>query len=89
MNDPTTKGLLNGNNTEKRRGDESPGFVGAVHTSGYPTDVEIQPTSEKPMYRPTGSSKREMLMIAGLFLLLVLCILFIALYAKVALEKSQ
>ena len=89
MNDPTTKGLLNGNNTEKRRGDESPGFVGAVHTSGYLTDVEIQPTSEKPMYRPTGLSKREMLMIAGLFLLLVLCILFIALYAKEALKKSD
>ncbi|XP_058947428.2 endothelin-converting enzyme homolog [Pocillopora verrucosa] len=89
MNDPTTKGLLNGNNTEKRRGDESPGFVRAVHTGGYPTDVEIQPTSEKPMYRPTGLSKREMLMIAGLFLLLVLCILFIALYAKVALKKSD
>ncbi|XP_022784781.1 endothelin-converting enzyme homolog [Stylophora pistillata] len=89
MNDPTTKSLLNGTNTEKRRADESPSFVRAAHPSVYLTDVEIQPTSEKPLYRPTGWSKREKLMIAGLIVLLVLCILFIALFAKAVSKKSD
>ena len=84
MNKPPTEGLLNANYLEKR-GDESPSFVRAAHKSIIFDDVEIQPTSEKPLYRKSGGlSKREKWMIAGLILLAVLCIIFIALFAKAA-----
>lgn len=90
MNEPTTKALINGNyNVEKRRGDESPSFIRSAHSSVFFSDVELQPTSEKPLYRKTGLSKREKLMIAGIIFLVVLCIIFIALFAKAATKRKE
>ncbi|KAL9970072.1 hypothetical protein ACROYT_G022394 [Oculina patagonica] len=84
MYKPPTEGLFNANYLEKR-GDESPSFIRAAHRSIIFDDVEIQPTSEKPLYRKSdGLTKREKWMIAGLILLGVICIVFIALFAKAA-----
>ena len=85
MYKPQTEGLINANYIEKGRGDESPSFIRAAHRSVIFDDVEIQPTSEKPLYRRSdGLAKREKWMIAGLILLAVLCIVFIVLFATAA-----
>lgn len=82
MYKPSTEGLLNANYLVKGRGDESPSFVRAAHRSVLFDDIDIQPTSEKPLHRDsTRLSKREKGMIAGLILLAVLCIVFIVLFA--------
>lgn len=84
MYKPPTEGLINANYLVKR-GDESPSFIRAAHRSVICDDVEIQPTSEKPLYgKSDGLTKREKWMIAGFILLAVLCIVFIALFAKAA-----
>ena len=83
MYKPSTDGLLNANYLVKGRGDESPSFVRAAHRSVLFDDIDIQPTSEKPLHRESARlSKREKWMIAGLILLAVLCIVFIVLFAK-------
>lgn len=81
MNNSPAEGLINANYLGKR-GDESPSFIRAAHRSVIFEDVEIQPTSEKPLYKSDGLTKREKWMIVGLILLAVLCIIFIALFAK-------
>lgn len=83
MHNSPAEGLINANYLGKR-GDESPSFIRAAHRSVIFEDVEIQPTSEKPLYKSDGLTKREKWMIAGLILLAVLCIIFIALFAKAA-----
>lgn len=83
MYKPSTEGLLNANYLVKGRGDESPSFIRAAHKSVLFNDIDIQPTSEKPLRRESARlSKREKWMIAGLILLTVLCIVFIVLFAK-------
>ena len=83
MYKPSTKGLINGNYLERGRSDESPSFIRAAHRSILFDDIDIQPTSEKPLHRELARlSKREKCMIAGLILLGVLCIVFIVLFAK-------
>lgn len=83
MYKPSTEGLLNANYLVKGRGDESPSFIRAAHRSVLFDDIDIQPTSEKPLRRESARlSKREKWMIAGLILLAVLCIVFIVLFAK-------
>lgn len=83
MYKPSTEGLLNANYLVKGRGDESPSFIRAAHKSVLFDDIDIQPTSEKPLRRESARlSKREKWMIAGLILLAVLCVVFIVLFAK-------
>jgi len=83
MYKPSTQALINANYLVKGRGDESPAFVRAAHRSVLFDDIDIQPTSEKPLHRESSRlSKREKWMIAGLILLAVLCIVFIVLFAK-------
>lgn len=90
MYKPSTEGLINGNYLEKRRGDESPRFIRAAHRSVVFDDIDIQPTSEKPLHRESARlSKREKWMIAGLILLAVLCIVFIVLFAKAAKGREK
>ncbi|XP_078374601.1 endothelin-converting enzyme homolog isoform X1 [Oculina patagonica] len=92
MYKPQKEGLINNNANyiEKGRGDESPSFIRAAHRSIIFDDVEIQPTSEKPLYRKAdGLSKREKWMIAGLILLAVLCIVFIVLFARAAKGEKE
>ena len=90
MYKPPTDGLINANYLERRRGDESPSFIRAAHRSVIFDDVEIQPTSEKPLYRKSdGLTRREKWMIAALILIAVLCIVFIVLFAKAAKEGGK
>ena len=83
--------LLNSNYLHGKQADESPSFVRAAHRSVYFDDVEIQPSSEKPLSSPSSAlSKREKIMIAVIVLLTILLIVFIVLFAtKSGKEKSK
>ena len=66
--------LINANHLpNKKCGDESPVFIRNVHRSIYFEDVELQPTSVKPLPPPSSKlTKRENWMIVGIVFLAIL-----------------
>ena len=62
-------------------GDESPTFVRAAHKSLFLKDVAIQPSKEEPLRPKSSFSKREKWMIVAVILLVILCLIFIVLFA--------
>ncbi|CAH3045511.1 unnamed protein product [Porites evermanni] len=83
--------LINANHLpNKKCGDESPVFIRNVHRSIYFEEVELQPTSVKPLPPPSSKlTKREKWMIVGIVFLAILLIIFIALFAHANQARSR
>lgn len=83
--------LINANHLpNKKCGDESPVFIRNVHRSIYFEDVELQPTSVKPLPPPSSKlTKRENWMIVGIVFLAILLIIFVALFAHANQARSR